>query len=156
MTGALPESSLFETYPFVCLEQKTSKSWASRAALWAGVANALPTYLDSDGLANYFPPRADDPPHGSDRLTAYVLAATHEAGFALPPAARDAMLGGLAAFVEGRIERKFWSPRADLDVASSRDRGAVRQRPAQRGSARSTRAEPWTTAALIDWRQPSA
>ena len=49
-------------------------------------------------------------------LTAYLLAATHEAKFALPPAARDAMLDGLAAFVEGRIERKFWSPRADLDV----------------------------------------
>ena len=118
LTGALPGiRRFFETYPFICLEQKTSKSVGLKdAALWAGVANALPTYLDSDGLANYFPPRADDAPHGSDRLTAYVLAATHEAGFALPPAARDAMLAGLTAFVEGRIERKFWSPRADLDV----------------------------------------
>ena len=70
------------------------------AKLWATVANALPTYLDSDGLASYFPPRADDPPHGSDRLTAYVLAATHEAGFELPVAARDAMLGGLTRFTE--------------------------------------------------------
>ncbi len=118
LTGALPGMRrYFETYPFICLEQKTSKSVGLKdATLWAGVANALPTYLDSDGLANYFPPRADEPPHGSDRLTAYVLAATHEAGFALPPAARDAMLDGLTAFVEGRIERKFWSPRADLDV----------------------------------------
>jgi hypothetical protein len=56
------------------------------------------------------------PTRGSDRLTAYVLQATHEAGFELPQAARERMLDGLVAFVEGRIERKFWSPRADLDV----------------------------------------
>src|ERR1019366_9615772 len=84
--------------------------------LWASVANPLPTYLDSDGLASYFAPREGEPAHGSDTLTAYVLAATNEAGFELPVPARDAMLGGLTAFVEGRIERKFWSPRPDLDV----------------------------------------
>ncbi|HZW74157.1 MAG TPA: alpha-2-macroglobulin family protein, partial [Caldimonas sp.] len=90
LTGALPGiRRYFETYPFICLEQKTSKSVGLKdAKLWSTVANALPTYLDSDGLASYFPPRADDPPHGSDRLTAYVLAATQEAGFELPQAAR--------------------------------------------------------------------
>ena len=118
LTGALPGiRRFFETYPFICLEQKTSKAVGLKnAPLWATVAGALPTYLDSDGLASYFPPRADEAAHGSDRLTAYVLAATNEAGFALPAEARDAMLSGLTAFVEGRIERKFWSPRADLDV----------------------------------------
>ena len=45
-----------------------------------------------------------------------MLAATHEAGFVLPIAARDAMLTGLTTFVRGRIEREFWAPRADLDV----------------------------------------
>ena len=40
------------------------------ATLWAQVANQLPTYLDGDGLANYFPPRAEDGHRGSDRLTA--------------------------------------------------------------------------------------
>ena len=62
LTGALPGMRrFFETYPFICLEQKTSKSVGLKdAALWAGVANALPTYLDSDGLASYFPPRAGD------------------------------------------------------------------------------------------------
>ena len=94
LTGALPGiRRFFETYPFVCLEQKTSKSVGLKdAKLWATVANTLPTYLDGDGLASYFPPRADDPAHGSDRLTAYVLAATHEAGFELPAAARDQRL----------------------------------------------------------------
>jgi uncharacterized protein YfaS (alpha-2-macroglobulin family) len=156
LTGALPGiRRYFETYPFSCLEQKTSKSVGLRdAALWAGVANALPTYLDSDGLASYFPPPSDEAPHGSDRLTAYVLAATHEAGFALPPAARDAMLGGLTAFVEGRIERKFWSPRADLEVRKLAAIEALsrygRAQPKMLGSI-SLVPNTWPTAALLDW-----
>ena len=156
LTGALPGiRRYFETYPFMCLEQKTSKSVGLKdAKLWAGVANALPTYLDSDGLASYFPPRADDPPRGSDRLTAYLIAATHEAGFELPPAARDAMLGGLTAFVEGRIERKFWSPRADLDVRKLAAIEALsrhgRAHAKMLGSI-SVAPNTWPTAALIDW-----
>ncbi len=156
LTGALPGlRRFFETYPFICLEQKVSKAVGLRdAALWAEVGNALPTYLDSEGLANYFPPRAEDGARGSDRLTAYVIAATHEAGFALPPAARDAMLDGLAAFVEGRIERRFWSPKPDLDV---------RKIAALEALSRHGRAQPkmlgsinlvpnlWPTAAVIDW-----
>jgi len=160
LTGALPGMRrYFETYPFVCLEQKTSKAVGLKdAALWAGVANTLPTYLDADGLASYFPPRAEDGARGSDRLTAYVLAATHEAGFALPDAAKQRMLDGLAAFVEGRIERRFWAPAfaATLDVdvrklaaiealsrygkASARQLGSVNVAP-----------NTWPTAAVIDW-----
>ena len=95
LSGALPGvRRWFETYPFTCLEQKTSQGDrpARRASCGQRVANALPTYLDSDGLASYFPPRAEDGPRGSDRLTAYLLAATHEAGFELPGAGarRDA------------------------------------------------------------------
>ncbi len=156
LTGALPGlRRFFETYPFSCLEQKTSKAIGLHdAALWSGVANALPTYLDSDGLAAYFPPRAGDPPRGSDRLTAYVLAAAHEARFELPPAARERMLEGLAAFVQGRIERRFWAPRNDVDV---------RKIAAIEALARYGRAQPrlldsvhltpglWPTAAVIDW-----
>jgi uncharacterized protein YfaS (alpha-2-macroglobulin family) len=156
LSGALPGlRRFFETYPFTCLEQKTSKSVGLRdPKLWAAVANALPTYLDADGLANYFPPRAEDGAHGSDRLTAYVLAATHEAGFELPGPARDAMLAGLTAFVEGRIERRFWSPRADLDV---RKVGAIealarygRATPRMLGSVNVT-PNTWPTAAVVDW-----
>ena len=119
LTGALPGiRRYFETYPFICLEQKTSKSVGLKdAKLWAGVADALPTYLDSDGLASYFPPRADDraarqrPP---DRVRA--------GGDATRPASRcrrrraTRCSTASTAFVEGRIERRFWSPRADLDV----------------------------------------
>jgi uncharacterized protein YfaS (alpha-2-macroglobulin family) len=118
LAGGLPGlRRYFQTYPFTCLEQKVSKAVGLRdAALWESVAGQLPGYLDADGLANYFPPRGGDGPRGSDRLTAYLLQATHEAGFALPEPAKVQMLDGLQAFAEGRIERRFWAPRADLDV----------------------------------------
>ncbi|MGH8796148.1 MAG: alpha-2-macroglobulin, partial [Caldimonas sp.] len=156
LTGALPGlRRFFETYPFICLEQQVSKSVGLKdAKLWAAVVGTLPTYLDSDGLASYFPPRAEDAPHGSDRLTAYLLAATHEAGFALPAPARDAMLAGLTAFVEGRIERKFWSPRPDLDVRKLAAIEALsRYGRAQARMLGSVNLVPnvWPTAALIDW-----
>jgi alpha-2-macroglobulin len=156
LSGALPGMRrFFETYPFICLEQKTSKSVGLKdAALWAVVANALPTYLDSDGLAGYFPPRPEDGPRGSDRLTAYVLAATHEAGFELPKPARDAMLDGLTAFVQGRIERKFWSPQPDLEVRKLAAIEALsrhgRANAKLLGSINLT-PNAWPTAALIDW-----
>ena len=74
--------------PFICLEQKTSKSIGLRDRdLWKGVASALPNYLDEDGLAAYFPGS-----RGSDILTSYVLAVTDEAKFDLPDGARDAHL----------------------------------------------------------------
>jgi hypothetical protein len=69
----------FANYPFVCLEQKTSKAVGLRdEKLWQAVLAQLPTYLDADGLASYFPPRDGEGSRGSDALTAYILAATHE------------------------------------------------------------------------------
>ena len=158
LTSALPGiRRYFETYPFICLEQKVSKSVGLKdAALWATVANALPTYLDADGLANYFPPRAEDGNRGSDRLTAYLLQATQEAGFELPQAARERMLDALVAFVEGRIERRFWSPRADLDVRKIAALEALsrhgRAQPKMLGSINLV-PNQWPTAAVIDWVQ---
>jgi len=161
LSGALPGiRRYFETYPYSCLEQKTSKAIALRdATMWAGVAAALPTYLDGDGLASYFPPGVDAGRNGSDRLTAYVLAAAHEAGYELPAAPRDAMLAGLAAFVEGRLERKFWVPAAlarnlDLDVRKLAAVDALaRYGRAQGRMLGSVNVTPnlWPTAAVIDW-----
>lgn len=147
-------------YPFACLEQKTSKAVGLRdAKLWQTVLAQLPGYLDRDGLASYFPPRDGDASRGSDTLTAYLLAATHEAAalnpaFALPDEARAPMERGLIAFVEGRIQREFWSPRKDLDVrklaaiealsrygkAQGRMLGSITIAPNQ-----------WPTHAVIDW-----
>ena len=150
----------FANYPFACLEQKTSKAVGLRdAKLWQTVVAQIPSYLDADGLASYFPPRDGEANRGSDTLTAYVLAATHEASsinpaFALSDEVRAPMERGLTAFVEGRIQRDFWSPRKDLDVrklaaiealsrygkASAKMLGSITIAPNQ-----------WPTHAVIDW-----
>ena len=150
----------FANYPFICLEQKTSKAVGMRdGRLWQTAAAQIPSYLDSDGLANYFPPRDGEANHGSDTLTAYLLSATHEAAainpaFALADDVRAPMERGLIAFVEGRIQRDFWSPRKDLDIrklaaiealsrygkAQGRMLGSITIAPNQ-----------WPTHAVIDW-----
>ncbi len=150
----------FARYPFACLEQKTSKSVGLRdAAMWQGVVAQLPSYLDSDGLASYFPPREGAGDRGSDILTAYVLAATHEAAgvnpaFALPDEVRAPMERGLIGFVEGRIQREFWSPRKDLDVRKLAALEALsRYGKAQGRMVTSITIAPnqWPTSAVIDW-----
>ncbi len=150
----------FAKYPFTCLEQKVSKAIGLRdPALWRTVAAQLPIHLDKDGLATYFPPRDGETNRGSDTLTAYLLAATHEAAqidpaFALPSEARAQMERGLSAFVEGRIERKFWSPRQDLDVRKLAAIEALsRYGKAQARMLDSITIAPnqWPTSALIDW-----
>ena len=111
----------FERYPYNCLEQQTSRALGLMdAAQWQAVLAKMPSYLDRDGLANYFPPADDERPTGSPALTAYLLAVTDEAAkqdgrFALPADLRNRMAAGLANVVDGKIERKFWAPRNDLD-----------------------------------------
>ncbi|MDL9998359.1 MG2 domain-containing protein [Variovorax sp. J22P240] len=150
----------FAAYPYICLEQKASKSIGLRdGKAWQAVVAQLPTYLDGDGLANYFPPRDGEANRGSDILTAYVLAATHEAAaldpaFALPAAAVAPMAQGLTAFVEGRIQREFWSPRKDLDVRKLAALEALsRYGKAQGRMVGSITIAPnqWPTSAVIDW-----
>ena len=156
LSGALPGlRRYFETYPFSCLEQKFSKGLGLRdAALWAQLAAELPTYLDADGLAAYFPPRPEDAARGSDRLTAYLLQAAHEAAWELPQAVRERMLDGLAAFVEGRIERRSWSPQPDIDVRKIAALEALarhgRAQPRMLGSIQ-LQPQQWPSAAVIDW-----
>ncbi len=150
----------FALYPFACLEQKASKSVGLRdGKLWQTVAAQIPSYLDSDGLANYFPPRDGEANRGSDTLTAYLLAATHEAStinpaFALNDEIRAPMERGLIAFVEGRIQRDFWSPRKDLDMRKLAAIEALsRYGKAQGRMVNSITIAPnqWPTHAVIDW-----
>jgi uncharacterized protein YfaS (alpha-2-macroglobulin family) len=160
LASALPGvRRYFETYPYTCLEQQTSRALALKdTAAWTRIGNALPGYLDSDGLALYYPPRDGDPPRGSDRLTAYVIAAAHEAQQPIPEAPRERMLTALTAFVEGRITRAGWAP----SVAAGTDLD-VRKLAAVEALSRHGRAAPkhlqsitlepnrWPTAAVIDW-----
>ena len=150
----------FALYPFACLEQKTSKSVGLRdGKLWQTVAAQIPSYLDSDGLANYFPPRDGEASRGSDTLTAYLLAATHEASsvnpaFALSDEIRAPMERGLIAFVEGRIQREFWSPRKDVDMRKLAAIEALsRYGKAQGRMVNSITIAPdqWPTHAVLDW-----
>ena len=90
-------------YPFNCLEQRLSRIVAtSDTGAWTALAAALPTYLDSDGLARYWP---DATMAGSPELTAYVMATSSAAGLALPADARTRMIAGLRAVVTGQIRR---------------------------------------------------
>ncbi|MEO6918564.1 MAG: MG2 domain-containing protein [Collimonas sp.] len=145
----------FVNYPFSCLEQKTSRAIGLRDDVaWQKVANDLPTYLDSDGLAYYYPPNESNARRGSDTLTAYLLAVTQESGFAIPQQSRDKMLDGLAAFVEGKITRDFWSPKKDLDVRKLAALEALsrydRVRPAMLDSIQLS-PNLWPTSAVLDW-----
>ena len=150
----------FAAYPYGCLEQLSSKAIGmGDVAAWKALLARLPSYLDGDGLANYFPPRDGEDNHGSDTLTAYLLAAAHEAsgldaGFALPAEALAPMQQGLVAFVEGRIQRDFWSPRKDLDVRKLAALEALsRYGKAQGRMTGSITIAPnqWPTSAVIDW-----
>ncbi|MBF5003220.1 alpha-2-macroglobulin family protein [Diaphorobacter caeni] len=150
----------WNNYPFLCLEQKTSKAVGMRdGVMWQSVMSQLPTYLDGDGLAMYFPPRAGDVNMGSDTLTAYLLSASNEASglhpeFTLPPEAFDTMVSGLTAFVEGRIQRSFWSPRKDLDMRKMAAVEALsRYGKATPRMLTSIQITPnqWPTHSVIDW-----
>ncbi|MBS0495093.1 MAG: alpha-2-macroglobulin [Proteobacteria bacterium] len=151
-------------YPYACLEQQASKAMGmGDGKAWQAIVAKLPTYLDADGLAYYFPPQGGSADRGSDTLTAYLLAASHEAArlapeLALPPEAREPLERGLAAFIEGRIERKFWSPRAgkggDLDMRKLAAIEALsRYGKAQARWLTSLSIAPnqWPTHAVIDW-----
>jgi hypothetical protein len=150
--GTVPEGvrRYFEEYPFICLEQKTSKSVGLRDRdLWKGVAASIPNYLDEDGLAAYFPGS-----RGSDTLTSYVLAVTEEAKFDLPDEARDTMEAALAKFVDGKITRDFWAPRKDLDERKLAAIEALSRRGhAKAAMLQSITIQPniWPTSSVIDW-----
>ncbi|MGB7421054.1 MAG: MG2 domain-containing protein [Comamonas sp.] len=147
-------------YPFSCLEQRASKAIGMQdAKAWQVLSAQLPTYLDEDGLAYYFPPSAGMSHQGSDTLTAYLLAMADEASrlqasFALPPDQLEAMQQGLAAFVQGHLQRRFWSPRKDLDLRKLAAIEALSRygKADARWLASITLApNEWPTHAVIDW-----
>ncbi len=90
-------------YPYNCLEQRLSRIVAQNdTAGWTVLSAALPTYIDGDGLARYWP---DAGQQGSPELTAYVVATTSAAGLALPADARAKMIAALQRVVTGQIHR---------------------------------------------------
>lgn len=115
LAGPLPGvERWFRAYPYTCLEQQASRAIGLRdAAAWQALGEQAAAYLDADGLAHFFPPEPGSVARGSDVLTSYLLASAHAGGWAWPAPVQQAMLDGLTAFVQGRIERRVQAPRAD-------------------------------------------
>jgi alpha-2-macroglobulin len=139
-------------YPYTCLEQQVSRTVALRdATRWEAIADALPAFQDEDGLLKYFPTMR----WGSAVLTAYILAISHEAGWAIPDEPRGRMQDALRRFVEGSLNRWDELPTADL---------AIRKLAALEALSRYGAADPkllgsvtieptlWPTSAVLDWR----
>ena len=139
-------------YDYVCFEQRASKAVALRdAKLWQSVMGRAFAYIDQDGLIKYFPMSRL---RGSDSLTAYILAISHEAGWRIPNGLRSKMLGGLRKFVDGRIIRDTGLRTADLTIRKLTAIEALsRYGNAKPHMLTSLSIEPnlWPTSAVLDW-----
>jgi uncharacterized protein YfaS (alpha-2-macroglobulin family) len=139
-------------YPYTCLEQRVSRAIALRdAPAWDRLMNELPSYLDREGFARYFPSIRD----GSDTLTAYVLAVANEAGWSIPEAPRARMQEALRKFVAGRAGRDSPLPAADLTIRKVAALDALtRYGPIEPGMLDSLEIAPnlWPTSAVLDWQ----
>lgn len=144
-----------QDYPWSCLEQQVSRAVGLHdAARWKELSARLPAYLDADGLARYWPQL----PAGSDTLSAYLMAVSHEAGLALPEAVQGRLIESLRAFVEGRITRPSEAGRPDLTLRKLAALEALSRYPAGRLQpawleSLELAPERWPTSALLDWLQ---
>ncbi|HEU5282460.1 MAG TPA: alpha-2-macroglobulin, partial [Burkholderiales bacterium] len=139
-------------YPYTCLEQIASQAVALRdAARWSGLMASLPTHLDRDGFAMYFPGLG----RGSDVLTAYLLSIANEAGWDIPEAPRTRMQSALERFVAGQVTREPEWRAADLSIRKIAALQALARwgRAVQDSDLASVSIEPnlWPTSAVIDW-----
>jgi uncharacterized protein YfaS (alpha-2-macroglobulin family) len=139
-------------YPYTCLEQMVSRAVALRdRARWDALAERLPAYLDDEGLLKYFPTMV----WGSEVLTAYVLALSHEAGWPIPEAPRERMQEALRHFVEGTLRRGSPLPTTDLSIRKLAALEALSRYGAAEPKLLGTvTIEPvlWPTSAVLDWR----
>lgn len=151
MAGVEGVQEWMRQYPYTCLEQQLSRAVALQdEQLWQKVMASLPSHVDTDGLFKYFPTME----YGSEVLTAYVLAISHEAGWTLPDEVQERVLAGLRGFVEGAILRSARVRAADLSLRKLAALAAL----ARYGRADSQLLtaiviEPnlWPTATVLDW-----
>ena len=139
-------------YPYTCLEQVASQAVALRdSARWAALTAALPSYLDHDGFAKYFPIL----PYGSDVLTTYILTIASAAGWEIPASSRSRMMTALERFVRGQLQREPEWRAADLSVRKVAALQALARwsRKVEDADLASVSIEPnlWPTSAVIDW-----
>jgi uncharacterized protein YfaS (alpha-2-macroglobulin family) len=140
-------------YPYSCLEQEASRAVALREKKrWDFIMDRLPAYLDSHGLAKYFPTAV----RGSVELTAYILSIGHEAGWPIPDSSRERLMSGLSRFLDGKIGLGSIYGSKDLDVYKLLAMEALTryQMPVQNWLQTLTiNPNLWPTSALIDWRE---
>jgi uncharacterized protein YfaS (alpha-2-macroglobulin family) len=150
-SGLAGVTDYMRRYPYTCLEQQASRAVALEDhALWERIVARLPAYLDSDGLARYFPSSGP----GSDVLTAYLVALAAESGWGLPESVQERMLEGLRGFVQGRIARRGPLAAADLVVRKLGALAAlVRVEKLDPALLASIPVDPnlWPTSAVLDW-----
>jgi uncharacterized protein YfaS (alpha-2-macroglobulin family) len=138
-------------YPYSCLEQRVSVAVALRdPALWQAIVSDLPSSLDHDGLAKYFPRML----LGDDALTAYLVSIADEAGWKIPEPVEKRMLDALEGFIEGRVVRGGALRTADLSIRKM----AALEALSRRGRGRAGLLGPitvtpnlWPTSAVLDW-----
>lgn len=142
-----------QQYPYRCFEQVTSRAISLHdKTLWQQNMASLPAHLDGDGLVKYFAPMSE----GDEILTAYVLSAARQGGYAIPEELQISMLTGLRNFVAGRIVRWSALRTTDLAVRKLAALEALSQyQPIQAEQLESFSIEPalWPTSAVIDWYQ---
>ncbi|HNJ87054.1 MAG TPA: alpha-2-macroglobulin family protein, partial [Agitococcus sp.] len=113
-----PVKQWFRSYPYICLEQKTTKATGLQdTSLWADIMGDLPTYLDKDGLAKFYPSEGES--SGSPFLTAHVLRAAKALNWQIPEDSRNAMLDGLLRYAEGKVNQeiyRYWIYEPQFDV----------------------------------------
>ncbi|MBI4766960.1 MAG: hypothetical protein HY787_20625, partial [Deltaproteobacteria bacterium] len=144
-------TAYMKEYPYSCLEQKISRAVVlQEKEIWRSLMSALPSFLDDDGLAKFFPVMRQ----GNDGLTAYLLSISQEAGLEIPEPIREKMLKGLKGFIEGRVNRYATLPTADLSLRKLTALEAL----SRFGAADKTLLGPvtiepnlWPTSALLDW-----
>src|SRR5262249_58379585 len=117
-------------------------------AIWREVTGALPAFQDGDGLVKFFPTQSE----GSEVLTSYLLAISNAAGWALPDDARNAMLGGLRSFADGKLRRASRMPGLSLRKLTALE-ALSRYGRAEPAHLPSIDVEPdeWPTSAVLDW-----
>ena len=157
LTGTLePVRQWFRDYIYLCLEQKTTKAAGlQNPALWTDIMGDLPTYLDQDGLAAFFPGG-----QGSPFLTVHVLRLAKALNWTIPAESRERMLTGLENYVQGKLPKatyEYW-------IYDNRQDLIQRQMQAMSLLAQYNRFKPvmldniriqpamWDTHILIDWR----
>lgn len=138
-------------YPYTCLEQRVSRAVALRdESLWKQIVAEMPGYLDSNGLAKYFPSMRE----GSEVLTSYIISISNEAGLDIPDEVKAKMLSALNRFAEGSLTRWSSMPTADLAIRKVMAIEAVsRAMKFKVELLNSISIEPnlWPTSTAIDW-----